>query len=172
MKKLNLLIIVSIILPSANWARQIEDWPYARLLEEADLVVIGRAVSSDESTDEWEAPFFEASRFQAFETTFEVFSTLKGKAPESIKLLHFKYREAAPTFNDGPGLISFSHSPPLAQDEIANGEGEAQLAPLSASKETPPEYLLFLQLREDGRYEPISGQLDADLSARYLGSMN
>jgi len=29
-----------------------------------------------------------------------------------------------------------------------------------------PEYLLFLKRRTDGRYEPISGQMDAALSVR------
>jgi hypothetical protein len=32
----------------------------------------------------------------------------------------------------------------------------------------PPEYMLFLRLRKDGRYEPVSGEIDPALSIREL----
>jgi hypothetical protein len=31
-----------------------------------------------------------------------------------------------------------------------------------------PEYLLFLKLRKDGRYEPVSGRVDPEFSVREL----
>ena len=50
-------------------------------------------------------------------------------------------------------------------------EGKAEeLKPRQAGKNqiNPPEYLLFLKLRKDGLYEPVSGQLDAALSVRTI----
>jgi hypothetical protein len=50
-------------------------------------------------------------------------------------------------------------------------EGEAnELKPKRAGKSvvSPPEYLLFLKMRQDGLYEPVSGQLDAAFSVRAL----
>jgi hypothetical protein len=34
----------------------------------------------------------------------------------------------------------------------------------------PPGYLLFLKQGKDGRYEPVSGQIDAELSVKEVNS--
>lgn len=156
--------------PSTGWARKVEDWPYDRLFKDADLVVIARAVSSVECKDEWNERFFDGSRFQGLETTFEVASTLKGKAPETLKLLHFRYKRETPVYDDGPGLISFLTKPRSTKVK-KRGEVLGELAPLIASKSSRPEYLLFLRLRKDGRYEAISGQMDSNLSARTVNQI-
>ena len=54
-------------------------------------------------------------------------------------------------------------------------EGKAkELKPKRGGKsvDSPPEYLLFLKLRKDGMYVPVSGQLDAAFSVRALFPLN
>ena len=158
MKTICVLTIFCALTPSTGWARKVEDWPYDRLFKDADVVVIARAVSSVECKDEWNERFFDGSRFQGLETTFEVASTLKGKSPESLKLLHFRYKRETTAYEDGPGLISFL-TKPLSTKVKKRGEVLGELVPLRASKSSRPEHLLFLRLRKDGRYEAISGQM-------------
>jgi hypothetical protein len=43
---------------------------------------------------------------------------------------------------------------------------------VSKSVVSPPEYLLFLKMRKDGMYQPVSGQLDAAFSVRALFPTN
>lgn len=171
MKTFCVLTILCALTPSTGWARRAEDWPYDRLFKDADLVVIAHAVSSAECKDEWNERFFDESRFQGLETTFEVASRLKGKSSGSLKLLHFRYKRETPVYDDGPGLISFLTKPRSAkvgkQVEVLD-----ELVPLSASKSSRPEYLLFLRLRKDGRYEAISGQMDSNLSARTINQVS
>lgn len=170
MKTICVLTILCTLTPSTGWARKVEDWPYDRLLKNADVVVIARPVSSVECKDEWNERFFDGSRFQSLETTFEVASTLKGKSPESLKLLHFRYNRETTVYEDGPGLISFLTKPRSTKVK-KRGEVLGELVPLVASKSSRPEYLLFLRLRKDGRYEAISGQMDSNLSARTVNQM-
>lgn len=170
MKTICVLTILCALTPSTGWARKVEDWPYDRLFKDADLVVIARAVSSAECKNEWNERFFDGSRFQGLETTFEVASTLKGRLPESLKLLHFRYKRETPAYDDGPGLISFLRKSRSTKVK-KRSEVLSELVPLSARESVRPEYLLFLRLRKDGRYEAISGQMDSNLSARTINQI-
>lgn len=172
MKTICVIAILCALTPSMAWARNVEDWPYDRLIKDADLVVIACVVSSAECKDEWNERFFDGSRFQGLETTFEVAATLKGRPPESLKLLHFRYKREAPVYDDGPGLISFPTKSRSTKVRKRRGEEPGELVPLSASKSSSPEYLLFLRLRKDGRYEAVSGQMDPNLAARIIGDAN
>ena len=87
---------------SLSSARQVEDWPYERLLKEADVVVVARAVSTVRSKDKWEASVFESNRFVAFETTFDSAAVLKGELAGSFKVFQFFqiFFSDLPTFPD------------------------------------------------------------------------
>jgi len=159
-------------LSAISSARQIEIFPYEKLLKEADLVVIARAVSTVPSEDKWEAAIFERDRFAGLETTFEVATVLKGKSADSFKLLHFQYKARAKPFNDGPAMVSFLTEPlsiDIRPTRKIDDEGLERLEPLKRKSSTSaPEYLLFLKRRADGRFEAVSGQVDPDSSVRTL----
>jgi hypothetical protein len=152
---LSLVVGGCLLTPLAS-ARLIESWPYERLLKEADLVVIARATSAadceDRTTDNrWKAPFLGVN------TTFRVESVLKGKARgRSIRVLHFKLKDGVRIVN-GPLLVSFRRT----SLELRTKEG----GKLGLGV---PSYLLFLKVRKDGRYEPVSGRVDPELSVREL----
>ena len=150
--KLAVVVLTVACLSLTASARRIEDWPYERLFKEADLVVIADTERTAETKDrlktDWKVEFL------GLDTTFMVRSTLKGKAQaDTITLLHYRSPEG-PRIENGPLLVSIRTEP-----SFAKGEGK---------KEMRTEYLLFLRVRPDGRFEPVSGQIDPALSVREL----
>jgi hypothetical protein len=136
-------------------ARGLDSWPYKRLFNEADVVVIGQAVSvadSGETTTDnlWKAEFV------GINTTFAVQTVLKGEAgSDKLQVLHYRLKPGV-LIEDGPLLVSFR----LHGTAITTNGAKIGLA--------RPEYLLFLKKRKDGRYEPLSGRTDPALSVREM----
>ena len=162
----------ALFLSSIGSARHVENWTYERLFEEADLVVIGYVKSFSASREKWPEKIFEKDRFEGVNTVFGAKSVLKGTPPPGIDVIHFKYKQGAQPYNDGPGLVSFFHRPvsiEVRQTEEESGTSKESLQ-LRENRISKPEYLLFLGKRENGKYEPVSGQMDAAESVRILAS--
>ena len=143
-----------LVYPSAAPARLIKVWNYDKLLKEADLVVLAVAVRTEKA--DYEPPDHSWPReLVAQNTTLKVRGTLKGKAEgENIKVLHFKFGEYKKGFEhdgifDGPNFVEFRVGP------VTKGTGKEKRIITPAQ-----EYLLFLKKTKDGRYEPVSGQVD------------
>ena len=155
-KSLLILVAASIgvcLIPSESRGRFLENWPYDKLMKRSDLVVIAKAVKTEDTNDEppqhnWQY------EFAGQNTTFEVKHVLKGKAAgKQIKVLHFKWGELKKGLDPND---PFAHI-------IKNG-------PLFAAFRTKnsPDYLLYLRALKDGRYEPVSGKIDPKLAVRVL----
>jgi hypothetical protein len=149
--------LAMLALPALAHSRLVPDWPYEKLLKEADVVVIGKAVTSKDTKDvskdnPWKV------EFQAVETTFSVEAGLKGKVEgDKLTVLHYKLKPGVSVEN-GPGLVTFrTKGITLRTKEAKVGLGQ-------------PGYLLFLKKGKDGRYEPVSGQVDPELSVKELNS--
>jgi len=148
-------------------ARKIADWPYQKLLDDADVVVIAYAGSTTPNGRTWEEEHFEQKHFKGVDTTIQVITSLKGKPPRVLTLRHFVYTKNHAVFNDGPGLVSFITDPMSVEISFPEQtQPDHELKGLT--RISKPQYLLFLKRVGDGEFEPISGQLDADLSARAL----
>jgi hypothetical protein len=166
-----LAFLGALVTPTPSWARKVEDWPYSRLLERADLVVVGAAPRSAPCAAEWPERLFDAARFAGVETRFEVRAVLKGEAPRDLRVIHFAYRRGAEPYEDGSGLLSFVTR---ARGPHPGGDGGAATDRAGGERralkvtERPAEYLLFLARRADGAYQAISGQLDPSSSVRSL----
>ena len=141
--------------PSIAAARILDDWPYERLFKEADVVVIGTAVSTKDATDTFVDDRW-PHEFVGQDTTLEVLQVLMGEASvKRITVLHFKFgkltkKAAAEAGNlvltiDGPEFVSFRTKP--EKIEIA-GTG------LPAHRF---EYLLFFC--ESGRVDRSNSRL-------------
>ena len=160
---------------SLGFARKVEDWPYERLFKESDLVMIGSIQGWRTAKAEWPEKIFEKERCEAKMTAFHPRAGLKGEpAFPCIWVLHFSYKKGALPYEDGPSLVTFLKKPVIIEVK-SKEEGkskELQLKRTGNSLVSPPEYLLFLKQREDGNYEPVSGQLDAALSVRALFPSN
>jgi hypothetical protein len=142
------------------YARLIERWPYERLFKEADLVVIATAGETADTKDRFSTKGWDVE-FIGQDTHFVAKSVLKGKLDAEMKLtvLHYRLPEGV-TIQDGPLLVRFRKDA-LELEGTVNGKA------FQASVGSP-EYLLFLRLRQDGRYEPVSGAIDPALSIREL----
>ena len=169
MRGVLLILMLNMVLPSSARARKVESWPYERLMREADLVVIAHAVSTGKCRDTWSEDLFRNVPFQGLETTFKVSSRIKGACPANLKMLHFGLAKPI-LINDGPSLVRFRTKPIMLDVREMKNENRVleQLQPVRQTLVSPPEYLLYLRLRKDGRYEALSGQIDPAFSVRAL----
>jgi hypothetical protein len=147
-------VLVGVVACSApGSARFLENWPYEKLMKESDLVVIANAVRTEETDDEppkhpWTIDFVGQN------TTFKVLHLLKGKVDgKEIKVLHFKWGKLKKDVNPNDPFAGLIEDGPLfAAFHTRNG----------------PDHMLFLKSLKDGRYEPVSGRIDPQLSVRVL----
>ncbi len=146
---LSLLLGVAI---SPSVARPVRDWTQQELFDEADTVVVATS-SEPRKTENSDA--FLPEYLQQYESELDVESVLKSKEGEpviqdkakkkGIKFVHFRYRaDLKSTLGNGPSFAVMG----TAAVSVAHG------AP------TKPQYLLYLRKRKDGRYEPVSGNMD------------
>lgn len=136
--------------------RLLESWPYDRLMKEADVVVIGTAVSSQETGEIWKASPWKKVDFLGVNTVFSVEAILKGKVSEGkLTVLHYRVEPGKKIVN-GPLLVSFRTRDISYRTKTGRGTLEK------------PSYLLFLKKRKDGRYEAVSGQVDPALAVREM----
>ena len=142
-------------------ARQIENWTYDRLFREASLVLIASAKQTKDTADQIEAGHDKG--FIGQETAFEVHRILKGdlKSDHELRVLHYRLPQDILTAN-GPLFVSFRHEESRLEG-VLNGVSFAASIPA-------PDYLLFLRLRADGRFEPVSGPIDSALSVREINA--
>jgi hypothetical protein len=133
-------------------ARPGEHWTYEKLVTEADLVVIATPIKTEDKGktvipdlmqvgDDGKSVPIPAI---GIETTFQVLAVLKGnKKHKEFVLYHL--REAKPkNVPNGPRLVTFD---PKAQRR----------------------YLLFLKSEANGRFIPVTGQVDAAVGVKDLG---
>src|SRR5436190_1393351 len=93
MRAAALAIIVAIsfvaVCASDASARRIEIWTYEGLFKEADLVVIAKVTGGKDNGEKTKLGGWDV-QFIGTDTAFKVESTLKGKAPEKLTVLHFR----------------------------------------------------------------------------------
>jgi hypothetical protein len=144
-----------VLLGAAAFARLVESWPYDKLTEKADLIIIATPVSVHETAEKTTLPNIvrtdtnnvrSAIPAIGVETTFTILSILKGDTNISTFVFHH-LREAdkrGPGFNE-PQLVAFD------------------------PKENK-RFLLFLKREPDGRYAPLTGQTDPATGVKDLGA--
>jgi len=167
------LMLTSLLSVSIASARKFENWPYERLFNKADIVVIATSDKTAANEIQWIEPIFDSQHFVGIDTTLHIQTVLKGSASKVIKVQHFKYARKATRLEDGPRFISFFSSPISIDVKSANSSAP-QLKELTSrrmSLHNKPEYLVFLKQLDDGTYEPISGQIDPTFSVRALLSV-
>jgi hypothetical protein len=157
----SILAVLVCIAPSAD-ARFRKYWSQEELFRESNLVVIAEAVKSEISKDTFPSQFYTSkASFEGIITVFKVNLVLKGnESAKSIRVLHFKLRPGSVGIFglvDGPCLVSFATE--LVEVSFKGGTARQK-----------PSYLLFLKKKADGRYEPVTGQVDPDDSVREMYS--
>jgi hypothetical protein len=137
-------------------AREIEMWPYDRLKSEADVVVVGLPEKSEDSGEIINAPLWQTD-FVGVNTTFKITGVLKGRPhAETLVVFHLRLPEGK-HLDPSPLLAAFRNEPLQVEAKKYGLTGHSK-----------PEYLMFLRRRQDGRYEPVSGPLDAAHAIREM----
>lgn len=139
-------------------AAPVEDWDMERLATEADVIAIGTLTSCTDLT-RTDSP--RSDPLVRVASKFHVEAVLKGQHTGSLTIIHFRHvtpeelpaGELTGIFN-GPRLLVFDTD--LKEDVSEPQEQRTAERPSSQAR-----YLLFLKRREDGKYEPVSGQADA-----------
>ncbi len=136
--------------------RQVEEWPYDKLFEKAELIVIAapQATRNLPVQSGWQVP----KHLVPQETTFTVLQALKGEVKNPpLKMFHFGV-EPGMKLVRGSGWIAFRRN----QSSFRTGQRS-----ITAAVVPPPQYLLFLIAAGD-RYEPVSGQVNPELSVKEI----
>jgi len=150
------LVAIFGIPDSSAFARPVEDWKFERLFKEADLVVLAEALEYKD-VDDQPVDNLLKKNCQAQNTSFAIARVIQGAVTaDKITLLHFRLIEGVDGIDNGPLLVTF-------RTESAEFLIEGTTTQLGK-----PTYLLFLKKRKDGRYEPVSGQVDSKLSVREM----
>jgi hypothetical protein len=150
------------LLSSQADARRVEIWSFERLGETADVVLIGTVASTEQWSEKLKAQLF-AEDLEGQLTTFDVETVFKGKdIGKHIQVIHYRVRKGI-LIENGPVLASFRKTG--RRLEINSVDGVEHRMDV---EEGTPHYLLYLKKRSDGKYEPISGQIDSAFSVRKL----
>ena len=146
MKNIIAFALFCMLVVSEVSARKIEDWPYERLFKESDLVVIAHVQGWGVTKKEWNEKLFDKRRFEGVMTIFGANFVLKGDPPLCIWLNHFRYKEGAVRYNDGPRLVAFLKEPlQIEVKQNVKNKGKLHQQSLGLRKVSQPEYLLFLK---------------------------
>jgi len=145
---------------SGNLSRPKEVWPISKAFSKADIVMIAKvAAIRDAKEGEAIPPQGEERYLSGVVTSFKVEQMIKGEEKrKSIELIHFKNTPEGIRIINGPCLVSFKVFKPQVINETI----------IITSEKEEPVYMLFLTKRSDGRYEPVSGQYDADDSVKLV----
>ncbi len=143
-----------LFLSSLASARKSPAWPYEKLTQEADLIIIAMPTAVRDTEERTTVPNVWQGDSSAYlrpisaigvETSFEIFSFLKGHADMKAIVLHHLREANNPELFDGPRLVSFD-------------------------PKDKKSFLLFLKREADGRYAPLTGQTDPADGVKLLDS--
>jgi hypothetical protein len=146
----------SILSPIAS-ARLFDPWSFEQLSAKSDLIAIIEAIRDDPATDSFKA---DSDKFVGVNTRFRVHAVLKGQFKgKELTVLHFF--DETPVIN-GPMSADFRFTWTYKEQFFLNGKAAASAE--SGPNPRTPIWLAFLKARPDGRFEPVTGQYDSELS--------
>ena len=161
------VFLFSIICIATCIARIVPSWPYEKLVSESDVVAIVEPVENKPAPDAFPGYSYghPTNHFTATDTRFKVHAVLKGDAMKELTVLHFSYSTNVSIILNGASFIQFFIGP-LQYEKRAVKDGK----PVGGvtSFQQPPEWIVFLKRRSDGRFEPVTGHYDSAYSFREL----
>ena len=141
-----LTLFASLLLVISISARPVAIWPYDKLTEEADVIIIATPTSSRDTSEKTTFPGQSSVAAVGVETTFDILSVLKGeKGLKTIVFHHLRAEKPNEEMPDGPSPVAFK-------------------------LEEKKRFLLFLKLEPDGRLSSLTGQTDPKGGIKDLGT--
>jgi hypothetical protein len=139
-------------------ARLVNPFTFNELLEKSDVIAIVEAIRDEPAKDTFKPD--NITRFVGINTHFRVHLVLKGKVEtKEVTVLHFWNEE--PRIENGPECADFRFTITYTEEHFMNGENVGSVAVHHPER---PMWLAFLKKRNDGRFEPVAGQLDSAFS--------
>jgi hypothetical protein len=148
-------LLLAIAISASVSAFQIDTWPYERLEDQADLIVIAEPKSAIDSGEIVHGALWQTD-FIGVNTTFTVTGVIRGRYTQPELILHHLRLPEGIQLQNSPFLAKIKLTPIL------------KTTPSGTKRSAQPEYLLFLKKRKDGRYEPVSGTLDSAHAIREI----
>ena len=148
-----------IVLTGRSSGRLVNPLSYSELLERSVLVVIAQATGTNDANASvrLELPEIMKDSYTPIVTTFRVKAVLKGAThAKEIEFVHSRRRDDAGLIVNGSRLAVFQ----AEKKDLRMGN--------TVHLTRPPDYLLFLKKRMDGRYTPVSGQRDPEFDVRVV----
>lgn len=166
-------LCLCLLLAARSWARPANLMSYQEMCREADLVAIIRPLATTNATDDM--LFLVGKRigtgnsddYRAMNTRCQVLNVLRTSyglnhwASNELVILHFRYAPNIPEFNGG--CFMYFDYPPTEIWSMVKGKWQYPIA-----VESMPKYLAFLKRHKDGRFIPVTGHYDSELSFRVL----
>jgi hypothetical protein len=144
------------------YARPVRSYTYAQLVSKSDAVVIAFARSTEQEMDyelDKELRGFE-KYVECVKTSFQIDAVLKGDIKaENLSLLHYRFKQVTNPIRNWPGLVRFETQGLVYGKELGTGK---------LLRASAPKYLLFLKATADGKFVPVTGQLDPNDSVNRL----
>jgi hypothetical protein len=138
-----LLILATICVAHA---RPFTLWSYQELYDKADLVIIAKPISIQDTVEKTTLSDIPDVHVVGLSTEFKIRVVMKGdKSLKKATLHHYRIADPKEELINGPRLISFDPKQQLST-----------------------RFLLFLHLERDGRYSPVAGQTDPGISVLKL----
>lgn len=145
-------------------ARHIKLWSFDKLSKSADVVVIATVISSEAFDEPSGKPELGDAVFEGRLTRFVIKGVLNGEVEgRELELVH--YIVTANGRFIAPGIGHAFSTPHVAEFSGGRLAGSIKKgATKSGEDAAPTHYLLFLKQRKDGKFEPVSGQVDSACS--------
>jgi len=138
-------IVLSISVIHSISARLVYDWSYQELFDKSDFVVIAKPLTQTRDANERSTLQDIQQDVVGVISEFQTLAVFKGNKRDRFILHHYRLPKSNIAIVNGPSLINFK---PLQSHQT---------------------YLLFLLRERDGRFAPIAGQTDLDLSVQECG---
>lgn len=170
MKATPLLLLPLAMMACLAHGRLVKVWTHEELAAGADAIAVIAAVNIEKTDLPLPADFPKGvakENYQAWVTTCKVLAGFEGVVAEhkELRIVHFTYSDQINIVSNGAQFMKFTVGPVEREVEtVENGRSEGR----RSWKQLKPQWLAYLKRREDGRYEPVSGNYDATDSFKEL----
>lgn len=162
MKRVAVAFLLFGVLAGYSFARLSRAWSHEELLAASDFVGLIEPLSNEPTKDIFTIEVNDGHKinYHGVDTSFRVDLVLKSREKvEKLTVLHFT-EKGAEIVGNGPTFISFPIGPLDYEQRFVKKDGE-ELGKMTVHV-GEPLVLAFLKRRSDGRYEPVTGQEDAE----------
>lgn len=142
MKKFAVILLL-LTTPLLCFGRLMKAWTYQELFDQADLVVVAVPISTHDTKESGGLPGWSTIETVGVNTEFQSSVVMKGDTKvKKFILHHYRLKNPKQIPPNAPSFVGFK--PPF-------------------KLETSERFLLFLKRESDGKYAPVSGQIDPAL---------